>query len=143
MRRFLRYWLPLLIWTAAVLTASGPGLSSQHTGSFLSTFLAFILGHPVSEASVHPMHVAIRKCAHLFEYGVLSALAFRAIRAEREGFDLSWAVAAMILTVAIAAGDEWHQTFVPGRTGTPWDVLLDGVGGLVAQGVVVLWNRRR
>jgi hypothetical protein len=44
-----------------------------------------------------------------------------------------WATAGGIaVAVLFAATDEWHQTFVPGRGGTPGDVAIDAAGVLVA-----------
>lgn len=79
------------------------------------------------------MHFLVRKAAHLTEYGILGTLLFRALRAEQGGWRGGWAVAAVVLAVAVAATDEWHQAFVPSRTSSPWDVLLDGVGATIAQ----------
>jgi VanZ family protein len=31
----------------------------------------------------------------------------------------------------MASADEYHQTFLPNRTGSPWDVLLDCCGAIV------------
>jgi VanZ family protein len=45
-------------------------------------------------------------------------------------------------TLSVAALDEWHQSFIPSRTGTVWDVLLDSVAG-VAFLVIAYWWRRR
>ena len=30
----------------------------------------------------------------------------------------------------MASADEYHQTFLPNRTGSPWDVLLDCCGAV-------------
>jgi len=38
--------------------------------------------------------------------------------------------------------DEWHQSFIPSRTGTWRDALLDSVAGLVFLSVAYLWLRR-
>jgi VanZ family protein len=37
-------------------------------------------------------------------------------------------VLAILSTAVIASCDEFHQSFIPGRTGTPVDVLLDASG---------------
>lgn len=44
-----------------------------------------------------------------------------------------------LLTVLYAATDEWHQTFVPGRHGQPYDIGIDALGALLA----LFWLRRR
>lgn len=51
---------------------------------------------------------------------------------------LAWALAAIAVVGCYAALDEYHQSFVPGRTAAVSDVLLDTVGGIAAQVVVGL-----
>jgi VanZ family protein len=72
----------------------------------------------------------LQKTAHLVVYGVLGGAWFWA-------FDFGRGVKAAgtwacCLSAAYAAVDEFHQTFVPGRYGSPWDVALDAVGVLLA-----------
>jgi VanZ family protein len=35
---------------------------------------------------------------------------------------------AVIVGIAYAISDEWHQSFVPGRDASGWDVLFDSLG---------------
>lgn len=63
---------------------------------------------------------------HATEFGILYAL-FR-----RAGCDKG---TALFMVSAAAALDEYHQTFVKGRTGTPRDVLIDMGGALAAAGI--------
>ena len=74
--------------------------------------------------------LVLRKLAHAAEYGILGALVVRALRR------WSWALA---LGVAYAVSDEIHQSFVPGRQGSPLDLLIDSVG--VIAGVVFAARR--
>ena len=106
MTRVLSLWLPVAAWAALIF-----GLSSIST---LDTGLG-------------GWDYVLRKAAHVTEYAVLGALLARALR-ERAG-------AAFALGVAYAATDELHQHFVPGRHGTPFDLLFDAVG--VALGVAL------
>jgi VanZ family protein len=41
-------------------------------------------------------------------------------------------------TVLVASLDEWHQSFIPSRTGTPRDVVLDTCAGIAAQILLLL-----
>ena len=75
----------------------------------------------------------LRKAAHMTEYGVLWWLWWRALGYRRVG-------AAVAITLAYAATDEFHQTFVTDRHGTPVDVLIDSVGASVA---AIAIHRRR
>jgi VanZ family protein len=51
------------------------------------------------------------------------------------------AVLALLGTALVASCDEWHQTFLPNRTGTPWDVLLDCTGAIILQLIVYVFMR--
>jgi VanZ family protein len=75
--------------------------------------------------------LVLRKLAHAAEFAVLGALLVRATG--RAG-------PALALGVLYAVGDEVHQSFVPGRLGSPVDVAIDAVG--VAVGVAV-WQSIR
>jgi VanZ family protein len=83
--------------------------------------------------------VLLKKAAHLAEYAILFALLWRAWAARPRRFSplgLAW-----LLTVLYAASDEFHQTFVPGRNGSAWDVLVDGMGATLAA-LGVWWSVR-
>ena len=86
--------------------------------------------------------VLLRKGAHVTEYAVLTALWWRALR----GLGLRFAlVTAMAISLGYAATDEFHQTFVDGRKGTPVDVLIDSAGIAIAATVIAVrdYARRR
>ena len=44
-------------------------------------------------------------------------------------------------TAIVASCDEWHQSFLPNRTASPWDVLLDCTGGITLQLIVYIFMR--
>ena len=75
----------------------------------------------------------LRKAAHMAEYGLLWFLWQRALRTSTP-----WP--AVAITLAYAASDELHQTFVEGRHGTPVDVLIDAAGVAIA---VAIHTRRK
>jgi len=76
----------------------------------------------------------LRKAAHMTEYALLYVLLLRALR-------WRWPALAAGLAVAYAATDEWHQTAVAGRHGTPRDVVIDAVG--IAIGALAVWLVQR
>ena len=51
------------------------------------------------------------------------------------------AALALLGTAMVASCDEWHQTFLPNRTGSAWDVLLDCSGAITLQLVVYISMR--
>src|SRR2546423_5073099 len=71
-----------------------------------------------------------RKIVHMSEYALLCLLWWRAIRTVAT--DRTALAVALLASVAYAATDELHQTFVHGRHGTPVDVGIDAVGMTVA-----------
>ena len=77
--------------------------------------------------------LVLRKLAHMAEYALLWLLLHRA-------FEYRHRLAAVAFALAYAASDEFHQSFVEGRHGTPVDVLIDAVGIAIAVG---LWQRRK
>ena len=83
----------------------------------------------------------VKKGAHMLAYGLLAVLWLRALRPLAPG---RWAPAvAWAVAVLYAASDEYHQTFVAGRNGTPVDVLIDGVGAALGLALLVWVASRR
>jgi VanZ family protein len=133
MRAITNYWLPPILWSAVILSASTDLFSGAHTGNVLERILFWLFGHAVLPSTLETLNFAIRKSAHVTEYGIFSALTFRALRGEREWWSPRWAAGAILLAACLASIDEFHQTFVPSRTGTWHDVVLDAAGATVAQ----------
>jgi VanZ family protein len=78
-----------------------------------------------------------RKSAHVMEYALLALLWFLNLQAtalKRYNLFIS-----PVVTVVYAASDEWHQTFIAGRTGHAIDIAVDSIGMLIA---MFLWLTR-
>ena len=86
-------------------------------------------------------HEAIRKVAHFVEYFILSWLVFRGFRGSERGWRFLWSFWTVTLVVGYSALDEVHQSFVPSRTGSLYDVMIDSMGTVAAQ--VLLWAHHR
>jgi VanZ family protein len=101
--------------------------------------LIFLLsGQPSDNVDRAWWDVALRKLAHVTEYAVLTALWWRALR----GLGVESALpAALAISVLYAGTDEFHQTFIDGRHGTPVDVAIDAIGMAIA--ALVIYARRR
>lgn len=141
-RILLRYWLPVIIWTGFITLFSTDEFSAQHTGSVIEQIVALVLRHPLPPEKFDVLHLVVRKLAHVTEYAILGALAFRAVRGDERGWNARWAVAAVLLAAAVATGDEIHQRFVPSRTASPVDVMIDVAGAILAQAAWRLTRRR-
>ena len=127
MRSFARYWLPPLAWMALIwIVSSDIGSADHSVGPF-----AWIIGAVVpwaTPAQVELAHMAARKIGHMVEYAVLAALWFRTLYADRRLAGTQSALTALAISVAWAIVDEIHQSFVPSRTGSSLDVILDSTG---------------
>jgi VanZ family protein len=78
-----------------------------------------------------------RKLIHLLQYALLAFLWWRALRTRLD--DRRAALAAFLVTALYAATDEYHQSFVQGRSGSPLDWAIDCAGA----GLASLWLSRR
>ena len=116
-------------------------MSAEHTSRFIGPFLRWI-APDISTATVESIQLLVRKCAHLAEYAILAALLYRAFRYAQDNF---WRAATLTLAVATlyASLDEFHQSFVPSRTGTPWDVGIDSLGAVAGLVIYRIVSGRR
>ena len=138
----LKAWVAAILWLIVIFIESSAWLSAHNTGRILYPVLHYLFG--MTHARFEHWHVYIRKGGHVFGYGLLSILLFRAWRetlpvASNAKWAVRWASIALLGTALVASLDEWHQSYLPSRTGTPWDVLLDTCAGLGAQILVLLW----
>ena len=78
----------------------------------------------------------IRKTAHFTEYAVLGGLLLADMRLVFCRWEAIFTFLAWVIGTVYAVTDEWHQTFVEGRSGKPADVLLDSMG--VAFGILLV-----
>jgi VanZ family protein len=128
-RPFLKSWLPVIAWIIFIFIGSTDLMSAAHTSRFIGPFLRWF-APDVSDATIAAVQLVVRKCAHLTEYAILAALIYRAMRHQSERLLFAGSIA-FASSAAVAALDEYHQSFVSSRTGTPWDVLIDCTGALI------------
>jgi VanZ family protein len=133
----LRRWWLALAWAIVISIFSTSAFTSDNTSRIIIPILHWLMPHAPT-ATLFEIHHVIRKCGHFVEYFILSLLVLRAIRAGRRDLQIMWALAAIAIVACYASLDEFHQTFVPGRTPAVADVLLDTIGGICAQIAVAL-----
>ena len=133
MRRFLKYWLPLLIWVCVIFLGSTDVLSAEHTSRFMVPFLLW-LKPGMSPDTIFFILVIMRKSAHICEYAILALLVWRALRSSPTlHTKISMLFGAVLCASAVfAASDEFHQSFVKSRTPSVRDVMLDVAGAVLA-----------
>ncbi len=132
MGKRLKYWMPAICVAVLISTFSTHYFSSAETSKILIPFLHWIFP-AASPHTLGRMHTAIRKLAHITEFGVFSTAVFHGVRGERYGWRWQWALTTVIIAVSYAGLDEWHQSFVPVREARFRDVLIDSTGALLAQ----------
>ena len=138
----LKAWIAAILWLIVIAIESSAWLSAHNTGRILYPLLHFLFG--LSQASFPTVHFFIRKSGHVFGYGLLSILLFRAWRETLPAlgnpqWTFRWANIAVLGTALVASLDEWHQSYIPSRTGSIHDVILDTCAGIGAQILLILW----
>ncbi len=132
--KLLRAWWPATIWIGLISFESTDYMSAQNTGSLLYDLLTRLFG-PINLYDFLYWHHYLRKAGHVVGYGMLGLLLLRAFRmtfANRPEWIKLLPVFAWLGTALVATMDEWHQSYIPSRTGSVSDVLLDSAAGLLA-----------
>lgn len=144
---FIWAWLPAFFWVCVIAIESTDWLSAAHTSRILFPLFHHLFGITLEQFA--PINFAIRKTGHVFGYGFLSLLIYRGWRysipvAGNPRWAMVWSRVALLSTTFVATLDEWHQSFIPSRTGTFHDVVLDTAAAVAAQlGLYLFLSRRR
>ena len=143
-RDILKAWIAAILWLIVIAIESTSYLSAHETSRILYPILHFLFG--ISYAQFEPWHHFLRKSGHVIGYALLSFFLFRAWREtlpsqEHRKWALHWSTIAVLGTAFVAGLDEWHQSFLPSRTGRWQDVVLDSSAGIAAQLLLFLFLR--
>jgi VanZ family protein len=113
-------WLLVAVWAAVIFALSAtPNLR-------------------VAEAA--DLDFVLRKAGHMAAFGILALLLWRALTLSAIRRAMVWS---LVLTVAYAATDEFHQSFTAGRNASGVDVSIDAAGALIALLALVVWLHMR
>ena len=134
---------PVAAWMCFIFFASTNSFSAANTSRIIRPLLLWLFPR-ISEAAIDEVHFLVRKAAHFTEYALLALLAARAFQTSlRASLSRRWWLASFILVAVVALSDEYHQSFVPSRTASIYDSLLDVTGGATALACTALWLSRR
>ena len=135
-------WVPVALWLVVIAIESTEGMGASHTLEMIWRMLQTI--HlPFSMDQLVTFNHVLRKCGHFIGYGMLGIFFVRAWMMTLQVKSLVRAlVLGLFCTLCVASADEFHQFFLPGRTGTPRDVALDMTGAVVLAGIAVPAIRR-
>lgn len=142
-KEVVKAWIAAVIWLILIAIESTTWLSSDQTSRILYPIFHFFTG--VDRAHFTIWNYYIRETGHVVGYFVCSLLLFAAWRVTLRAANdfrrwaFRWAAVAWVMTAAVASLDEWHQTFLPGRTGRFRDVVLDSSAAFAAQILILLW----
>jgi VanZ family protein len=130
-RYWISAWMPVLFCACVISVESTAAFGADHTTGPLRHIWEWIFG-VIADDRWEIFHHLIRKTGHFIGYGLIGLAWLRAwwMTFPRGSF-LQHASLAFMGTAFIASCDEFHQSFLPNRTGTPYDVLLDCTGATI------------
>lgn len=119
--------LPAAVWYAVItfFSAQTGDESQAVSDGVLELFGYDILNSPMVLSAL--LSFLVRKAAHAGVFFLLTGLLYWALDELRRPLR---GEVALGICVLLAAVDEFHQTFVPGRSGRWQDVVVDALGGL-------------
>ena len=139
-QRLWRYG-PLLLWLVVISLASTSEFSAANTSQLVRPLLLWLFPN-LSEARLAAVHFLTRKAGHFTEYAVLAFLAQRSFISSSHAFiQRYWFQLGLLLVVIYALLDEFHQSFVPSRTASIYDSVLDVSGGLTVLLIFKVYGR--
>jgi VanZ family protein len=144
MPRALKPWIPVILWMGLIFLVSTDLGSAGHTSQIIEPLLRW-LKPGISVETIDLFQTLIRKGGHLTEYAILALLTLRAVNLsgqnqqdKRNVGHLRSAGIALLIAASYAATDEFHQSFIPSRTPSFYDVLIDAGGAFAALTLVTL-----
>jgi VanZ family protein len=134
-------WLPVVVGIAVIVLESTEWFGADHTGHPLRLLFQALFGK-VTDDRWEVIHHYIRKSGHFVGYGFIGLAWLRAWwKTLPKSHFLPDALLALVGTALVASCDEWHQTYLPNRTGSALDVLLDCTGAITLQLIVYVFMR--
>ncbi len=123
---------PLILWISLISFESTSEFSAINTSRIVRPLLVWLFPN-ISEERIGIVHFLVRKAAHFTEYAVLGLLAARAFySSSHQLLRRWWFVAGLFLIIIQALVDEYHQSFVPSRSASFLDSIIDIAGGFMA-----------
>jgi len=136
----LRWWWPAFGLMAAIFVASTDLGAMSHQSRILGPLLRWL---GCGDAFADDVIGLVRKCGHAGGYGLLGLALWRGwwrrpVFTRKEPWPLERLPVPLLLVALYACSDEWHQSLVPSRSASVWDVVLDTLGAAVA--LLLLWR---
>ena len=143
------HWIFVFLWVGGIFAFSAQPAAESNDVSLEVTYAivkaaVHVLPVDADEKTVTSLAVTlngfVRKCAHgtiYFMLGMVAAKTFivSGMREKRA------CLLALLFCFLYAVFDEFHQTFVPGRSGQLSDVLINTFGAAIGIGLYLLLRR--
>jgi len=124
-------WILVIGWMVVIfMFSSQVGEVSNENNKFV-IYVFNLLGLHLNKIFGTLSDFIVRKASHFTEYFILYMLIYRAINKSKK-LDIKFFIGAILIVFLYACSDEFHQTFVPGRSPAFRDVMVDTCGGLTA-----------
>ncbi len=110
------YWAPPLLWMGIIFFMSSQRrltMTSNEAGDFV-----------------------VFKSLHVVEYALLFFLIYRALFSVKFISDRFLVFCALPIAILYSMTDEFHQLFIPTRSGLPRDIIIDMIGMLIMYGII-------
>jgi VanZ family protein len=133
------YWLPPVAWMIFISPVNDL-LTSQSTSSLIMPLLTWLFPD-ASQHTSETLHILLRKTGHFLEYAFLAFLLFRGFRGSKKTVQFTWIPYAGLISLGYSAMDEYIQTFIPARTGSFYDWLIDS-SGIACALAILSWKNK-
>lgn len=106
--------------------------------------IIFFLSHQPGDSIDLPDFPDIDKLLHSLVYGTLALATLYAVPGRViMRFPLRTSVLVVLFCLFYGLSDEWHQSFIPGRFPSGWDIAADTLGAVVVVFLWVKWSALR
>lgn len=148
-------WIFVILWAGLIFFMSSMDTNESNGKSKIiindvvekSVETTNVLGitdkHPTEnkmEQVIEKLNYPLRKAAHASEYFIFTILILIALKNSGVKGNKKFIIA-LVICFIYACTDEYHQTFVNGRTGQFSDTLIDTIGGIIGCSIIVLKNK--
>ena len=121
-KRLVLAWTLLILWMLFIFIMSSFNgvMSSNQSGS-----IATLIYNIFNISDTEKVSFIVRKCAHVSEFFILGILVINLV--SKYNVKHIYLIS-FIVCVLYASSDEFHQLFVPGRSGQVADIFIDLIG---------------
>lgn len=130
-------WIMLIIWMLVIFLFS----SQPHSGETTKSIIKQIMPNIKTNSLLDMINFIVRKSAHITEYFILTLLTISLLKEYTKKQNVIL-VSSLIFCFIYALTDEFHQSFIPGRSSLFRDVLIDTSGSVLSLVSYYLYQKK-